>query len=55
MLTRFILASGATNLADGIALVAWAWAATLLTRDPILVALVPLALRLPWVLSLIHI
>lgn len=50
MLTRFILASGATNLADGIALVAWAWAATLLTRDPILVALVPLALRLPWVL-----
>jgi hypothetical protein len=45
-LTRFILASGATNLADGVATVAWAWAATLLTRDPVLVALVPLALRL---------
>ena len=50
MLTRFILASGATNLADGVALVAWAWAATLLTRDPLLVAIVPLALRLPWFL-----
>lgn len=50
MLMRFILASGATNLADGVALVAWAWAATLLTRDPLLVALVPLALRLPWFL-----
>lgn len=49
-LTRFILASGATNLADGVATVAWAWAATLLTRDPVLVALVPLALRLPWFL-----
>lgn len=50
MLTRFILASGATNLADGVAVVAWAWAATLLTRDPFLVALVPVALRLPWFL-----
>lgn len=50
MLMRFILASGATNLADGVAVVAWAWAATLLTRDPFLVALVPVALRLPWFL-----
>jgi MFS family permease len=39
-----------TNLADGIALVAWAWTASLLTRDALLVALVPVALRLPWVL-----
>jgi len=39
-----------TNLADGIAVVAWGWAASLLTRDALLVALVPVALRLPWVL-----
>ena len=47
-LPRFILASGVTNLADGIAVVVWAWMATLLTRDPFLVALMPVALRLPW-------
>ena len=49
-LQRFIAASGLTNLADGVAVVAWAWAASLLTRDPLLVALVPVALRLPWFL-----
>lgn len=47
-LFRFIAASGLTNLADGIAVVAWAWLVTLLTRDALLVALVPVALRLPW-------
>ena len=50
---RFILASGLTNLADGIATVAWAWLASLLTRDPILIAAVPIALRLPWFLCAI--
>lgn len=49
-LQRFIAASGLTNLADGIAVVAWAWAASLLTRDALLIALVPVALRLPWFL-----
>ncbi len=49
-LGRFILASGMTNLADGIAMVAWAWIASLLTREPLLVALMPVALRLPWFL-----
>ncbi len=49
-LQRFIAASGMTNLADGVALVAWGWIASLLTRDAVLVALVPVALRLPWVL-----
>ena len=49
-LQRFILASGMTNLADGIALVVWAWLATLLTRDPLLVTLMPITLRLPWFL-----
>ena len=47
-LPRFILASGVTNLADGVAVVVWAWVATLLTRDPFFVALMPVALRLPW-------
>lgn len=52
-LHRFILASGLTNLADGIATVAWAWLASLLTRDPVWIALVPVALRLPWALCAI--
>ncbi len=49
-LQRLIAASGMTNLADGVAVVAWGWIASLLTRDPLLVALVPVALRLPWFL-----
>ncbi len=47
---RFVAASGLTNLADGVAVVAWGWLASLLTRDALLVALVPVALRLPWFL-----
>jgi MFS family permease len=47
---RFVAASGLTNLADGVAVVAWAWAASLLTRDALWVAVVPVALRLPWFL-----
>jgi MFS family permease len=49
-LPRFITASAMTNLADGVAVVAWGWIASLLTRDALLVALIPVALRLPWVL-----
>ena len=45
---QFLAASGMTNLADGVATIAWAWIATLLTRDAILVAALPIALRLPW-------
>ncbi len=45
---RFLVASGMTNLADGIATIAWAWLASLLTRDALLIAMVPVALRLPW-------
>lgn len=47
---RFVAASGLTNLGDGIATVAWAWVASLLTRDPLLIASVAIALRLPWAL-----
>ncbi|MEM1236661.1 MAG: MFS transporter [Pseudomonadota bacterium] len=47
---RFVAASGLTNLADGIAVVVWAWIATILTRDAFLIALMPVALRMPWFL-----
>ena len=47
-LRRLIAAAGLSNLGDGIALIAWAWIASLLTRDPLLVALPPVAIRLPW-------
>lgn len=50
---RFVFASGLTNFADGIATVAWAWLASLITRDPLLIAIVPVALRLPWFLCAI--
>lgn len=49
-LRRFITASGFTNLADGVAIVVWAWLASLMTRDAFLIALMPVALRLPWFL-----
>lgn len=48
MFGRFLAASGFANLADGIATLAWVWVATTLTRDAALIALVPVALRLPW-------
>ncbi|WP_010141362.1 MFS transporter [Oceanicola sp. S124] len=47
---RFLLAAGLTNLGDGIATLAWTWLASTLTRDPVLIALMPVALRLPWFL-----
>lgn len=48
MFGRFVAASGLANLADGVAVLAWVWVASLLTRDAALIALVPVALRLPW-------
>ena len=48
MFGRFLLASGLANLADGVALLVWVWVASMLTRDAALIALVPMALRLPW-------
>lgn len=50
ILARFILATGLTNLADGLSMIAWAWIASLLTRDPLLIAAVPVALKAPWFL-----
>ena len=43
-------ASSISNLGDGIAMVALPWLATLMTSDPILIAAVATAQRLPWLL-----
>lgn len=42
--------ASATNLGDGVMMVAMPWLATLLTRDPFLIGLVAMARHLPWVL-----
>ncbi len=43
-------ASVISNLGDGVLALALPWLATVLTRDPMLVALVAMAQRLPWLL-----
>jgi MFS family permease len=43
-------ASTVSNLGDGVSALAFPWLATLLTRDPFLIALVAMAGRLPWFL-----
>ncbi len=43
-------ASAVSNLGDGISALAFPWLATLITRDPMLIALVAAATRLPWFL-----
>ncbi len=43
-------ASAIANLGDGIGIIAWPWLASLITRDPVAIALVAVALRLPWLL-----
>lgn len=43
-------ASAVSNLGDGVASLAFPWLATLITRDPGLIALVAFATRLPWLL-----
>lgn len=47
---RFGTGVGLANLGDGIAVVAWAWTASLLTRDPFWIAILPATLRVPWIL-----
>ncbi|MDO5621258.1 MAG: MFS transporter [Paracoccus sp. (in: a-proteobacteria)] len=47
-MNRFLIASGCANFGDGVALVAWGWLATQLTRDPLWIAMVPVALKAPW-------
>lgn len=43
-------ASAISNLGDGVSALALPWLATLITRDPVLIALVAMAQRLPWLL-----
>lgn len=44
------LATAVSNLGDGIAMVAYPWLASATTRSPLLIALIPLAQRLPWLI-----
>ena len=43
-------ATAVSNLGDGISALAFPWLATLITRDPVLIALVAFSTRLPWFL-----
>ena len=43
-------ATAVSNLGDGISALAFPWLATLITRDPVMIALVAAATRLPWFL-----
>ena len=43
-------ASAVSNLGDGVSALAFPWLATLITRDPMLIAIVAFATRLPWLL-----
>ncbi|WP_395727509.1 MFS transporter [Nakamurella sp.] len=47
---RLLVATGAANLADGLQVVAVPWLASVLTRDPVQIALVTAATRIPWLL-----
>jgi MFS family permease len=47
---RLLVATGAANLADGLQTVAVPWLASVLTRDPVQIALVTAATRIPWLL-----
>lgn len=50
---RLLAASTVTNIGDGMSAIAYPWLASALTRNPLLIALVAVAQRLPWlVLSL---
>src|SRR5947208_1732236 len=48
---RLLFTAGAlTNLGDGFTVLALPWLATLMTRDPVAIAAVAAAARLPWLL-----
>lgn len=48
---RLLFSSSAiSNLGDGVSALAFPWLASLITRDPMLIALVAFATRLPWLL-----
>ena len=43
-------ATAISNLGDGVSMVAYPWLASATTRSPMLIALIPLAQRLPWLI-----
>jgi MFS family permease len=43
-------ASAISNLGDGVGLIAYPWLASAITRNPLLIAAVPVVQRLPWLL-----
>jgi MFS family permease len=47
---RLFGASTISNLGDGIGIIAYPWLASAVTRNPVLIALVAVAQRLPWLL-----
>ncbi len=47
---KLFSASTISNLGDGVAMIAYPWLATALTRNPLLIALVGVVQRLPWLL-----
>lgn len=47
---RLFAASAVSNLGDGIGMVAYPWLASALTRNPVLISLVVVVQRLPWLI-----
>ncbi len=47
---RLFSAHVISNLGDGMAIIAYPWLASAITRNPLLIALVPVMQRLPWLL-----
>ncbi len=47
---KLLTASGISNLGDGIGLVAYPWLASAITRNPVLISLVAVVQRLPWLI-----
>ena len=48
---KLFWASTISNLGDGIGIIAYPWLASAITRDPLLISLVVVVQRLPWLLS----
>jgi MFS family permease len=47
---KLFAATTISNLGDGVSLIAYPWLASAITRNPVLIALVAVAQRLPWLL-----
>jgi MFS family permease len=47
---KLFAATTVSNLGDGVSLIAYPWLASAITRNPVLIALVAVAQRLPWLL-----